>query len=98
MPCAQPAESRRGVVDQHDGHARRQVVGHGMDHETGRPSADGIAEKAVAIEALAVDREEGVSDAETSAVDGDPAHGDAEIAAEDRKSTRLNSSHGSISY
>ena len=83
VPCAQPPEGLRRLVHQHDGHARRQVVGHRVDHEAGGAAPDGVAEEGVAVEALAADGEEGLTDAEAPAVDGDAGHGDAEVASEE---------------
>ena len=83
VPGAQPPEGLRRLVHQHDRHARRQIVGHRVDHEAGGAAPDGVAQEGVAVEALAADGEEHLTDAQAPAVDGDAGHGDAEVASEE---------------
>src|SRR5205807_9216551 len=74
----------RRIVHEHRWHAGRQNVGHADDHEAGGAPPHGVAQKGMAVEALASDGEEGLADAEAAAVDRHAAHRDAEIAAEER--------------
>ncbi len=78
----QGAERLGGVFDQHQRHVSRHVVVERVHHEAGRAARGRVGQERVAVETVAVDREEGLADPQGAGVDRDARDRDAEVAGD----------------
>jgi hypothetical protein len=63
----QPAQRLRGVLDEHQRHVGRHVVGQRVDDEARGAARGGVGEERVTVQAMAVDGEEGLARRRASA-------------------------------
>ena len=69
VPGGQPAERPRRLLDEHERDVGRHVVGQRVHDQAGRAARGRLGQERVAVEPMAVDREERLADAERARVD-----------------------------